>query len=64
MKFIRIKTHLNISNIYPLGKGILTNGKKIISKGLLKTSFNFDLSKIHNYHLVKVSQKHISHLIL
>jgi hypothetical protein len=58
MKFIRIKAHLNISIMYPLGKEILTNKKKIISKGLLKTRF-FDLSKIHNYHLVKVSQKHI-----
>jgi hypothetical protein len=37
--------------------------KKIISIGLLKTTFNFDLSKVHNYHLVKVLQKNISHLL-
>jgi hypothetical protein len=29
--------------------------KKFISKGLLKTRSNFDLSKVHNHHLVKVS---------
>jgi hypothetical protein len=40
------------------------NNKKSISKGLLKIRFNFDPSKVHNYHLVKVLNKSISHLIL
>jgi hypothetical protein len=57
IKSIRIKAYLDISIIYPLGIEVLTNTKKIISKGLLKIRFNFDLSKVHNYHLVKVSQK-------
>jgi len=38
--------------------------KKFISKGLLKTTSNSNLSKVHNYHLVKDSEKKISHLIL
>jgi hypothetical protein len=45
-------------------KKIKKNQIKFISKGLLKTSSNFELSKVHNYHLVKVSQKKISHLAL
>jgi hypothetical protein len=57
IKSIRIKTYLDISIIYPLGIIFLTNIKKFISKGLLKIRSNFDLSKVHNYHLVKVSQK-------
>jgi hypothetical protein len=40
------------------------NNKKSISKGLLKTRLNFDPSKVHNYHLVKVLNKIISQLIL
>jgi len=65
IKSISIKSHLNISIMYPLGKKKLQmTKKKIISKGLLKTRFNSDPSKVHNYHFVKVSQKHISHLIL
>jgi hypothetical protein len=48
--------------MYPLGTKDLTNEKKLISKRLLKTRSNFDPSKIHNYHLVKVSQKKISYL--
>jgi hypothetical protein len=51
-------------NYVPIGQRIFDKQKKIISKGLLKTRFHFDLSKIHNYDLVKVSQKYISHLIL
>jgi hypothetical protein len=43
--------------MYPLGIQILTNTKENISKRLLKTSSNFNSSKVHNYHLVKVSQK-------
>jgi len=42
---IRIKAHLDISIMYPLGIKHLTNKKIIISKGLLKTSSNFDLQK-------------------
>jgi hypothetical protein len=57
IKSIRIKSYLYISIIYPLGIEILTNKKKFISKGLLKIRSNFDLSKVHKYHLVKVSQK-------
>jgi hypothetical protein len=44
IKSIRIKAHLNISIMYPLGTKNLTNKKIYISKGLLKTRFNFDLS--------------------
>jgi hypothetical protein len=40
------------------------NNKKSIPKGLLKIRFNFDPSKVHNYYLVKVLNKIISHLIL
>jgi hypothetical protein len=50
--------------MYPLGLEILINTNKSISKGLLKIRFNSDFSKVHNYHLVKVSQKKISHLTL
>ncbi len=42
IKSIRTKSHLDISITYPLGTKSLTNKKKIISKGLLKTRFNFD----------------------
>jgi hypothetical protein len=60
------KIHQNKSpfryfNYVPIGHKIFDKQKKIISKGLLKTRFNFDASKVHNYHLVKVSQKKISH---
>jgi hypothetical protein len=48
--------------MYPLGIKNLTNEKKIISKRFLKTRSNSNASKVHNYHLVKVSQKNISHL--
>jgi len=54
---IKIKAHLDISIMYPLGLEIMINTNKFISKGLLKIRFNSDLSKVHNYHLVKVSQK-------
>jgi len=45
-------------------KNFKNKKKKIISKGLLKTRFNFDLSKIYSCHLVTVSQNKISHLAL
>jgi hypothetical protein len=57
IKSIRIKTHLNIYIVNPLGILFLTNTKKFISKGLLKIRYNFDPSKVHNCHLVKVSEK-------
>jgi hypothetical protein len=60
IKSMKIKTHLNISIMYPLGLNVLINEKKIISKKHLKIRFNSDPSKVHNYHLVKVSQKKIS----
>jgi hypothetical protein len=59
IKSIKIKIHLNISIMYPLGINVLTNKNKVISKGLLKIRSNYDLSKVHKYHLVKVSQKNI-----
>jgi hypothetical protein len=43
--------------MYPLDIEILINIKKFISKKLLKIRFTSDLSKVHNYHLLKVSQK-------
>jgi hypothetical protein len=45
MKFIKIKSHLNISFMYPLGKEILTNKKYIISKGLWKQGSNLTFQK-------------------
>jgi hypothetical protein len=57
IKSIRIRAHLDISIMCPLGIQILTNTKKIISKGLLKPRSNSNLSKVHNYHLIKVSPK-------
>jgi hypothetical protein len=42
----------------------MKNEKKFISKGLLKIRSNFDPLKVHTYHLVKVSQKKNSNLIL
>jgi hypothetical protein len=57
IKSIKIKSHVDISIMYPWGKKNLRNKKKFNSKGLLKARSNFDLSKMHNYHLVKVSQK-------
>jgi hypothetical protein len=56
IKSIRIKTHLDISIIYPSGVIFLIDIKKFISKGLLKIRFNSNLSKVHNYHLFNVSQ--------
>jgi hypothetical protein len=40
-----------------LGINVLINEKTIISKGILKKRSNYDPSKVHNYHLVKVSPK-------
>jgi len=57
IKSIRIKTHLDISIMYSLGISFLKTQKKFISKGVLKIKSNSYLSKVHNYHLIKVSQK-------
>jgi hypothetical protein len=48
IKSIKIRTHLNIRHRN------FDKHKEFISKGLLKIRFNFDPSKDHNYHLVKV----------
>jgi hypothetical protein len=64
IKSIRIKDRLNISIMDPLGIIFFDKHKKKISKGLLKIRSNFDPSKVHNYHLVKVSQKTISQLTI
>jgi len=57
IKSIRIRAHLDISIMYPMRTKNLRNKKKFNSKGLLKARSNFGLSKVHNYHLVLVSQK-------
>jgi hypothetical protein len=44
-------------------KNVFEKQKKSIWNGLLKTSSKFDSSKVHNYYLVKVLKKIISHLI-
>jgi hypothetical protein len=61
IKSIRIKAHLDISIMHPFGINFLTNKTKIISKKLMKTKSNLNFSKVHSDHLVKVSQKKISH---
>jgi hypothetical protein len=38
--------------------------KKNISKEFLKIRSHFDLSKVHKYHFIKVSQNKNSHLTL
>jgi hypothetical protein len=60
IKSIKIKTHIYISIMYQYFLIFLVNTKKFISKRLLEIRFNFDPSKVHNYHFVKVSQKTIS----
>jgi len=64
IKSIRIKDCLDISILYPLGIKFLINTKNFISKGLFKIRSNSNPSKVHNYHLVKVFPKIISHLTL
>jgi hypothetical protein len=59
-----MKAKVNILKKCSLGRICFKNNKKSISKGLLKIKFNFDPSKVHNYHLAKVLKKQISHLIL
>jgi len=43
--------------MYPLSTIFLANTNKLISKGFLKIKSSYDLSKVHNYHLGKVSLK-------
>jgi hypothetical protein len=64
IKSIRIKAQLDISIMYPLGIEILINKKIYISKKLLKIRSTSNPSKVHNYYLIKVSLKKISHLTL
>jgi hypothetical protein len=47
-----------------MGHKCFEKQKNKISKGLLKTRFNSDLSKVHNHHLVTISQNNISQLTL
>jgi hypothetical protein len=54
MKSIKVKAHYNISIMYPLSIIFLANTKNLISNVFLIIRFSFDLSKVHNYHLVKV----------
>jgi hypothetical protein len=64
IKSIRIKAHLSVPTMYPWGTRSLRKRKVIISNGLLKTRSNCNPSKVHNHHLVKVSQNKISQLSL
>jgi hypothetical protein len=50
IKSIRIKAHLHIRIMHPLGTKVLTNEKKnsFEPKGLLKIRSNSNPSKIHN----------------
>jgi hypothetical protein len=43
--------------MHPLGIEIFANTTKLISKGLLKIRSNYDLLKVHNFHLGKASLK-------
>jgi hypothetical protein len=63
IKFIRLKAHLDILIYVPIRHRNF-DYIYIISKALLKLRSNSNPSKVHNYHLVKISQKKISHLIL
>jgi hypothetical protein len=45
IKSIRVKVHLDISIMHPLGTKNLTNKRKFISKGVLKTRSNSNPSK-------------------
>jgi hypothetical protein len=64
IKSILMKANVKILTTCSLSTIFFKNNKKSISKGLLKIRFNFDPSKVHNYHLVKVLNKSIFHLIL
>jgi hypothetical protein len=57
IKSIKIKAHYRYFNYVPIGHRNFDKHKKFISEGLLRIKFNYNLSKVHNYHLVKVSQK-------
>ncbi len=64
IKFIKIKSHSDISIMYPLGTKKLTNGKKKpFQKDFWKQGPILALQKVHNYHdLVEVLWKNNSHL--
>jgi hypothetical protein len=64
MKSIKIKPQLSVPIMYPWDTKILGNKKKTFQKGLLKTTYNFDPSKVHNQHLVNISQNKFSQLAL
>ncbi len=59
-----MKANVKILKTCSLNTIFFKNNKKSILEGLLKIKFNFDPSKVHNYHLAKVLKKEISHLIL
>jgi hypothetical protein len=63
IKFIWMKVNVKIVKTCSLGT-IFWETTKAISKILLKIKSNFYLLKVHNYHLVKVLKKNISHVIL
>jgi hypothetical protein len=58
-KMHKNKNPFRYFNYGPIGHRNFDKHKKFISKGLLKIRFNFDPSTVHNYNLVKVSQKKI-----
>jgi hypothetical protein len=57
-----MKARVDIFKTYSIGTKFVRK-KKSISKRLLKIRFNFDLSKVHNYHLVIYLSIKNSHFI-
>jgi hypothetical protein len=47
-----MKAKVDILKTYSIGTKICEKQKKSILKRLLNIRFNFDLSKVHNFHLV------------
>jgi len=58
IKSIRIKSDLNILITYPWGTKKLRKIKSFQFR-TFENKVNFDPSKVHNYHLIKVSQEKI-----
>jgi hypothetical protein len=58
------KSPFRYFNYVSIGHKNFEKQKNIILKGHLKTRSNSNPSKVHNYHLVKISQKNTSHLTL
>ncbi len=52
IKSIWMKAKVDILKTYSIGTKICEKQKKSILKRLLNIRFNFDLSKVHNFHLV------------